>query len=119
MNRELDAWIAEYVMGWSWDLKSAKSPTGSTCDNKEKPFWWLPEYSSYIGDAWSVVEKLRTPQVAFNICTLTHQTKNPTMEWIARFEFFVNKRYEFVLDTHESAPMAICLAAKKLVKARG
>jgi len=89
-GRELDALIAERVMGEMWGVGPNLEDT-------------LPHYSTQIADAWLVVEKMR-----------------PYFEiycdgggWVARFGWADAGTLAAYADT---APLAICLAALKAVE---
>jgi hypothetical protein len=100
-SREIDQLVAEKVMGW------IKPPATSVL----KPMWVappkgtvypeLPKFSTNIQDAWAVVEKLKEEK-------LFRLTQSLEGKWWADF----NDEREY----HESAPMAICLAALKAVE---
>ena len=94
-GRELDALIAEKVMGLE--------PV-----NALKEWWWtdaqhkqeirLPHHSTHIYDAFEVVEKIKN-----------NDTENFELEWFAgqwRASF-----YGLRWTRAETAPLAICLAA--------
>ena len=90
-GRELDALIAEKVMGWS----------------KEQVETWpvsVPHYSSRIQDAWLVVAKF--PQVAIY---------GPHDLWLVRFSDREGVSINDIDDPGrgDTAPLAICLAALK------
>lgn len=108
-GRELDALIAEKVLGWSWDEKTAISPSGSRNAVKAgDPFWWLPEYSIDIAAAWEVVEKMK--QLDFNF---TLQNDSFISGWEAAFS---KANSHTVWFREESAPHAICLAALQALR---
>lgn len=48
------------IMGWQWNESSATSPSGSrNCRVQSSgPWWWLPHYSSEMGAAWQVIDRL-------------------------------------------------------------
>ena len=120
-GRELDALVAEKVMGWTWDGKTAWSPTGSRLWMVRKdPYWWLPYYSTDIAAAWEVVEKL----VLLENCQLTRNTKG---EWAGENGLYAVTRLchdpigsigelkRVSLGEGETMPHAIALAALKTV----
>lgn len=97
-GRELDALIAEKVMGLITDLDRQ-----TVWDVYEKPGYPLPHYSTDIASAWLVVEKLD-----LHLELLTYKKKSKT-EWCAIFD----------IDDEgwgATAPHAICLAALKAVE---
>jgi hypothetical protein len=102
-SNDLDAFVAEFVMGctlsWSEDLNrgfhcACKSQEHEELDDDGMTSW-LKEYSTDIGAAWEVVEKLST-KYTFEI----HSNGDP---WIAAFSQFT--------ANGETAAHAICLAA--------
>lgn len=90
-NREIDALVAEKVMGFR--RPSEKSISAMLPFNT-----WPRHYSTSIADAWTVVEKIRDDN--FNL--EEHGT-----HWKAHFGS------EWAGD--ESAPRAICIAALRSV----
>ena len=127
-DRELDALIAEKVMGLSpmkgkgmdggyWDpvkkrtqmikdspLHDARKKLGIAYDAPGDGF--LLNYSSDIGSAWTVVEKMRDG--GWNICLATVKKGSAAV---------ITKEGRFTGDEPyaESMPRAICLAALKAV----
>ena len=111
-NRELDRWIAENVMGWNiretdYDYGQLHSHGTSIyywCEGIEKRVregCWQPTES--ISDAFQVVEKM-------NDCLhLSEHGKDGI--WAA---MFCTYGHEWV--SGETAPLAICLAAKKAIE---
>lgn len=120
-NREIDALVAEKVMGLipcdKWtpiNLGSAGGPAllkncqHDNCYPATRLNDWVggcPEYSTDIAAAWQVVERF-------------------TQKW--KYVFKLQNHYSFNFDTYEAtlngyggsantAPMAICLAALKAV----
>ena len=125
-GRELDALIAEKVMGWKyhdWKTSTAFEYTkycficGCTkrlhapvaiddfCGTKETP----PHYSTQIADAWLVVEKLLEMGAWFSLSKNHHN-----FTWDCRG--IINERKDDevrFIDHADTAPLAICLAALK------
>lgn len=117
-GRELDALVAEKVMGWKWcenDIgkESLQPPSEEYAFlSPNHPVFWadekgytkiMPHYSTNIADAWKVVEKMRENfwvQVDVGDIILCSMGE-----------------YGFVCSTiqaeAETAPLAICLAALK------
>ena len=96
-GRELDALIAEKVMGQNTRGLSGCGSWGCGCSSD--PYPHLPKYSEDIAAAWRVVEKL-------------DGTYEPVIErhgpgWTAWFDS--NQAWA------DTAPLAICLAALKAV----
>ncbi len=94
-NRELDALVAEKVMGLN-PFHFIEDTIFSSLK--------LPNYSTNIADAWLVVEKLKTKLYRLNICQL-HSRKG--------WAFSVNMNDNEETDTDISK--AICLAALKAI----
>lgn len=98
-GRELDALIAEKVMGWTYDeVLGWNSPdgklTGQPCPRA---------YSTDIAAAWAVVVKFTgVARVEF------HQAEG---WWIE-----LGNGYDSASATAPTAPLAICLAALKTVR---
>ncbi len=129
-GREMDALVAEQVMGWEWD-----DFDGDRCligpDVKINgltwiPIYWpnrdqqyageasLPEYSKKIAHAWEVVEKMNehfkdeakpAGMLWLNFCEIARVSGGRF--WRAKFGVHPNQ-YIGVADT---APLAICRAA--------
>jgi hypothetical protein len=97
--RELDAWLAEHVMGVdrSW------------CHPQESHEHSVSRYSSDWAAAGELVEKMQAHGWAFVLDNM----KGVLGNWEATFE--KSSGYAAESDT---APMAICLAAKKALEAR-
>ncbi len=75
------------------------------------PACWLavvPFYSTYIGAAWEVVEKLHEPRYSFRFTTWGVSTYTAEV-WSKE------KGMEFKSKIQKSAPLAICLAALRAV----
>ena len=132
-GRELDALIAEKVMGWVCKTKWVEG-SGSTCLTH---FWYkpgndiapdgeghtqgmfpsgrvsgnrvadiIPHYSTSIEDAWLVVEEMRDK--GFNCCLgIVKEGVSATFTKLLSFKAY--RPYG------ESMPHAICLAALKVV----
>ena len=113
-NKDLDKWIAEHIMGWKKEKKHGTPPYG-IC-------WWVDSSFAYkwikpvqgwgkwhptesISDAFQVVEKMRTTH--FKWFEMTHRPNG----FICNFSGDP-RHTEFA----ETAPLAICLAAKKAVE---
>lgn len=125
-NREIDALVAEKVMGFDLvhsDLGSFWTPMIShPFSIGGKPAGTmpaeLPHYSTNIADAFRVVEKVAEyDRLGFRI---EHLCENSGEKWIARFPTTsVPDCEEMDPDANEAeadtAPLAICLAALKAV----
>ena len=121
---ELDALVAEKVMGWVW-VDGFSSETNAPTKWLEPKNWnemvpegWgahsvpdVPKYSTDIWAAWEVVEKMRESMIAIGIA---HSIQMPQKDW----SYLVtaqepNKDEIFIVE--KSAPHAICLTALKAV----
>ena len=115
-GRELDALVAEKVMGWTF------RPYGNgggewTVNGKKMEFGGfeggsLPYYSTSIAGAWEIVEKvLQHPCRTFGIIV-----DEATDTWIVKMDkircVFNDCR---ITEQNEELPLAICLAALKAV----
>ena len=97
MSREIDALVAEKVMGITLIGKDMAAYL-----NEETQFMMpIPFYSTDIAAAWEVVEKVN--DLGWNI------SFDPIpQEWITDFD----EHQDWVVS-NKTAPMAICLAALK------
>ena len=114
-GRELDALIAEKVMGWKathkderhlWFNEGKPSPPTRFCaeeDFGDNPFWWSPSRS--IADAWLVVEKLGK---RFDVSRCRAYQEIEAWFWEASFHNGPDAQAATV-------PLAICLAALKAI----
>lgn len=100
-GRELDALIAEKVMGWEDNMRGLMA------------YAIVPNYSTDIAAAWKVIEELRKDQKALLI---SQAYQGPYWEYLSKVEWNDSlKGYRFEFATSISAPHAICLAALKAV----
>lgn len=133
-GRELDALVAEKVMGWVnvACLNGGNTPTGEPDDDWNRDArndprhggtgipqvhrLEVPDYSTQINDAWEVVEKLKRDGWNVSLggdngwgCTIykihAQGGKNFSSTW----------EESFGPINAETAPLAICLAALKAV----
>lgn len=107
-NREIDALIAEHVMGWT-DIgffTGGNEPKGCPNDDYNEDYpnnkhWeWVLNYSTDIAAAWEVVKKLvgECDSIEMSkVCGSSH------------FHCYINNGE----GVDKSAPMAICKAALK------
>lgn len=109
-GRELDALVAEKVMGWK------------PCVTQDHPGWVYfdsgagggkiaPAFSTDIAAAWEVVEKL-SPRYAIRI--LNDATPGPS--WCCEMAHGYGNDIEVEAET---APLAICRAALEAIEVRG
>ena len=128
-GRELDALVAERVMGWvrcsAWqgaNLGSAGGFVGmnhgceharGTCFPADDSVPW-PHFSTDIAAAWEVVEKMRKDGWGMTVDSLGF----PGEEWRAWFQCDVSHDYlKMEIGEAATAPHAICLTALKAVGA--
>jgi hypothetical protein len=127
-GRELDALVAEKVMGWEpvndpdtglwWRVpKGGYNPSGF--QSEDAP----PAYSTDIAAAWQVVEKITRPlanirngewcldRLGYRCCE--HDEDGVHGEWRCSFRAYKGEDDEWVHVTASTAPLAICLAALK------
>lgn len=107
-GRELDAMVAEHVMGWELRQVGNGSMDGEYywhdgCDFVDGRLANL-EFSTYISAAWEVIEKLHEQNYLFSI------SQSVDAGYTAKF-FNRDKECYFVAPYIESAPLAICIAA--------
>lgn len=113
-GRELDARVADKVMGWT-EVKCqpianvygekvideyAGHPPGDPFKNAI-----IPRYSTMMREAWEVLEKLR------GMSLFTAMISAQGQPWVCK----VNKDVLFVEERADAAPLAICKAALKAV----
>jgi hypothetical protein len=107
-GRELDALVAEKVMGWALTSKDTRDLQGWPPPGNTTPID-VPEYSTDIAAAWEVVEKLDKYYFQVN-----REIKNmDSMEYTVVIPGIFNK--ERITVSANTAPHAICLAALKAV----
>lgn len=110
-DRELDALVAEKVMGWEL---IGIAPSGGRVVHS--PRLWekeLPHYSSDIAAAWQVVEKMEKDGWESG-CETSKGIRRAWFAWDRR-KRFSPKLPKFA--EAEAIPRAICLAALKAVGA--
>lgn len=114
-GRELDALVAEKVMGWT------HIPVGShpnlrseawTNDNGASAVFTLPFYSQDIAAAWEVVEQLKTLGWT---CFLDNDDGQHDCE----FARMGDQPFNAIQERGETAPLAICRAALNAVGYKG
>ena len=123
-GRELDALVAEKVMGWQEfpylilsDDRLSYCPPGPVHISTVRE---VPPYSTSIAAAWEVVEKLRAMNSTLELYSpgalVNDEMGIHAVEWQATF-----KSWEEPWGPHgpsveaQTAPHAICLAALKAV----
>lgn len=125
-GRKLDALIAERVMGWRLEdygegsiyFYAPRGTCGASCDHH---LHLLPEFSTDIADAWSVVEKMKADKGFISITFYedypNKRTPSQGMDgppykahWSVSGLGIGYQEGKIAADT---APHAICLAALK------
>lgn len=118
-RRELDAQVAEHVMGWVWWVSGDTGQRAIFADDY-RPFWFtqrasgdeplcrdhdasVPHYSTDIKEAWAVVEKMQANGWAFEYQNIHMHD--------AVFSLRRGNRARVHADDCETAPLAICHAA--------
>jgi len=115
-GRELDALVAEKVMGWIGIKKQMianafgqpvlEDYVGQPAIGVTQPVL-VPRYSTMIQEAWKVADKLRG-EVQF-LAVITGKGPQGTQPWICK----INREGSFLEERADTAPLAICLAALK------
>lgn len=114
-GRELDALVAEKVMGYRvlsrWDadgtIKHLVDENQCEVDPPE-----FPHFSTDIAVAWEVLEKLRTDNAAVHLLA-----SSPALKGEGHFRCIVWAHIELCYDANAAtAPHAICLAALRAVE---
>lgn len=104
--RELDNLVAEKVMVWKKDEEQKQR--WITQNGLLHESYWRPTYS--INDAWQVIDALEKRDIWVSLYRGNHRSE-------ATFYKYKNERYVYppTRVIHESAPIAICLAALKII----
>jgi hypothetical protein len=117
-GRETDALIASQVMGW---IDVAKRPIANAMGQHVVDEYtgvppggpaqgiFLPRFSTLIGDAWAVVEKLRREHLFVTVISGRGPQPDLPQPWVCK----INKDGAFIEAKAESAALAICRAALK------
>ncbi len=129
-GRELDALIAENVMGWKrpkWtvtrtlgdcmippagaDLAKLTGTGHRDFEGDKEDIYWTPHYSTDIAAAWGVVEKLESLGFLFSVSKGRMSFYGGEGVWAS-----FGKLYDRIESTPGETPAhAICLAALKAV----
>ncbi len=126
-SRELDALIAERVMGhvvskdlaWQVTYNQADALVETTVDHTLRRA--LQPYSTDISAAWSVVEKLKAIMKPYDFhIEITSCSEHPEewqvgVEWFTEDEEYTKVRHGMFYSLSDSAAHSICLAALKVV----
>ena len=110
-GRELDAEVAERVMGLRTRPRSWSKEGPCLQEAPGKPWRIIPHYSTSVADAWEVVEKIRS---ASKLSVIVEASTNPTEYICAVGAHHRGQWIETVRAVSESAPAAICAAALRL-----
>ena len=114
-GRELDALIAEKVMGLTLGPAPMSANFEITCVKLGDHEWRnISYYSTEIGAAWEVVEKLRGAGWTFHVDDVGFNDATEG-EWRVMFTEATTGN-EHVFADGKTAPHAICLAALKAVE---
>lgn len=125
-GRQLDALIAEKVMGWTWHFyPKDQSCYKSALESGQKGYWLdgvvscvttnedgtpnCPAYSTDIKSAWKVVDKLKTIKDEHRDVEFKLEYCQGMGEWLCTF-IFAETPFQ-----SKSAPHAICLAALEAI----
>lgn len=109
----LDAWICLHVMGWQFRQPMPSLPECFCPPGKPNGMTRPPYYSADIREAWRVVERMRELGYRMTI-TMGINTSMRSAECVCSF---VKTVPEIVVA--RTAPLSICLAAKRALEARG
>lgn len=103
-GRELDALMAEKVMGWTW------SDADAEWIDRGNHLPGLPKFSTNIAAAWEVVDKVAETQFIEVYNALVDPVTGES-DWNCRIG--KNDQHE---GTAKTAPYAICLAALQMAE---
>lgn len=129
-GRELDALVAEKVMGWKLENYETSEPASTDrhyLDASRNDGWawvgretdieaWQWQPSTDIAAAWEVVEKLLPCQ--FTLGSPEKESAKGDV-WYAEFGEWVDHLFQGEEATAPTAPHAICLAALKAMSPGG
>lgn len=107
-DRELDALVAEKVMGiWPWLLHDEYEPKAMTCPEtgiQTSPVRAFDRYSTDISAAWQVVERMQVDGSWYSI--------SGPADGFPRYHAEILNGWKSLAEAEaETAPRAICLAA--------
>lgn len=112
-GRELDALVAERVMGWTKTIVDNYPWQILPPDATELKAKSCPHYSTDIAAAWQVVEKLRQDRLYIEIVSEAEYFR-------CEVNHYTPAAYQFKTEQHaDTAPLAICLAALEAVRTDG
>ena len=115
-NRELDALVAEKVMGIR--VKAVPIPAKFVSQETDgKPWGHVEHYSTDIAAAWEVVEKMLDQMEKPNCYEVGRTEPGSGKQHYAQFSYFhlTTKEYRYFTSKDKRVTRAICLAALKAV----
>lgn len=119
-NRSLDVLIAKKVTGWKGIREGnfpgfdyvGKKPLSNGENSRDD--YLIPSYSTDIAAAWQVIEKLRQDhRVDISLCN--NSIVLPDYQNQVRVKVFDRGEISAIEQTDIAAPLAICLAALRVV----
>lgn len=120
-GRELDCWIEKNVFGNAVVFRIVRGRgeqpfviTGPSGRGKGEPRRMVPEYSTLISAAWQVVEKMGEKGYRFEVSDFVSNIGTGVV--LIRCMFFKDLSPEGFIEEADTAPLAICLAAKKSIQ---
>jgi hypothetical protein len=134
-GRELDALVAEKVMGWQWFV-SAQTGRRALFHPRGLPDWFskpatgtediarnwdpFPEYSSDIAAAWKVIGQIMGPFIDVSVTEVGPYRNDGCSKCEITWSNDEDDPQEYSLqEIADEAPLAICRAALRFVEARG
>lgn len=112
-GRELDALVAERIFGYALDYEFADTlgaPTVAALRDQYDEWGMLPNYSTDVADAWSIVEYMRINILGY--CAVRFETTG--VGYMVAFYSHSQRLDRPGAFSHgDTIPMAICLAALK------
>ena len=112
---ELDALVAEKVMGWAFADGCWNEPSGPRRAHPRSVYNHFPYYSTDIAAAWEVIEKLPGPGIAlFKTYNGGWQARTKVCNYPGSMHVIENDCCIF--SDAPTAPLAICRAALKAVQ---
>lgn len=119
-GRELDALVAEHVMGWKRAVQPHPELPEITLYDLYNSHVPMPHYSTDIAAAWLVVEKLTSDGIPLVLGNTTNREKDSQAKFaVTIFENWIGhvipEDIRHVSAQAETAPHAICLAALKAI----
>jgi len=120
-GREMDALVAEEVMGWTYisPLYCGYPASGPIGPNEAVPYKWparlgatqVPNYSTDIAAAWQVVEHLYSEKWIVGIGSLVQVPREWRCELCNMWEDDFSRCPSDIEANADTAPLVICRAA--------